>query len=637
MIISILYYYKSLEGCEKPEQECMNTIGAEFFVNRGIDLIFSAIFANIVFSLGLNKKIKWYLPFSLIIFLIPNFIIFRGMDLREHGFFNTVIFIIITPILLLIYQILIFIYRKIKEKKYIPVIILAIVIIVPMIYIYYRVKTDCKTWGYGLGGKRLEELEVIDKNACYIKYPQRCYKTLFDNKLDFTKLSFYSCESMRDFKDKLVQYKGESFRNVTDIAYPITTYWDTSSLFIYNFIKRNIREMYDLNNKTVMKDKKEKPEVTLHFNEDGTVNVSMKITPNQTLIKERAKLYEKSKHKFKNIIICYFDALGREHFFRKMKKTAEFLNNYYWDNKNKKPKVSTYQFFKLQNFAGWTDKNVFPMYYGTPYMIYGTHFIKSYREAGYITARSNNLCSVEVFPIYDWNSNNLTGYDFDHEHFGLFCDPNFIEPLAPFSSLIGCYSFRRKCSYGTDSFNHIFRYGLEFLKAYKDQPKVLHIALNDAHESTGETIAYVDEPFKNFLSEVIEKYFDDESIILFLSDHGNAMPDINYLLKSEDAEFERTLGTLFIFLPEKFDKLNVTAIKINEQRLITPYDIRASLLDFVYVNDNGNVHSKKGQPIDVEINGLKRKCSSYYPDFYKDGKIDLFSCRCVNFTKDVTE
>lgn len=105
MIISILYYYKSLEGCEKPEQECMNTIGAEFFVNRGIDLIFSAIFANIVFSLGLNKKIKWYLPFSLIIFLIPNFIIFRGMDLREHGFFNTVIFIIITPILLLIYQI----------------------------------------------------------------------------------------------------------------------------------------------------------------------------------------------------------------------------------------------------------------------------------------------------------------------------------------------------------------------------------------------------------------------------------------------------------------------------------------------------------------------------------------------------
>ena len=108
------------------------------------------------------------------------------------------------------------------------------------------------------------------------------------------------------------------------------------------------------------------------------------------------------------------------------------------------------------------------MYYGTPYMIYGTHFIKSYREAGYITARSNNLCSVEVFPIYDWNCNNLTGYDFDHEHFGLFCDPNFIEPLAPFSSLIGCYSFRRKCSYGTDSFNHIFRYGLEFLKAYKE-------------------------------------------------------------------------------------------------------------------------------------------------------------------------
>jgi len=634
MIITIIFYYSSLEGCAKPEQECMNTIGAEFFLNRAIDVIISAIIGNIIFSMTLNKKIKWYFSVFLIIFLIINFLIFRGMDLREHGFFNSIAFIISTPFLLLIYQLLIYIYRKATEKKYIPIIILLIIIIIPSIYIYYRVKTDCKLWGYGLGGKRLEELESKDKNACYIKYPERCYKTLFDNKLDFTKMTFYSCESMRNFKDKLVQYKGEGFKNVIDVAYPITTKWPVKDLFIKNFINRNIKEMYDLNDKNNIKNKKEKPEVTLHFNEDGTVNVSIKITPNETLIKERSELYKKSKHKFKNIIMCYFDALGREHFFRKMKKSAEFLNNYYWDNKNKKKKISSYQFFKYQNFAGWTDKNVYPMYYGTPFMVNGTHFIKNYREAGYITARTNNLCSVEVFPLYDWNYETLKGIEFDHEHYGLFCDPNFIEPAAPFSSLIGCYSFRRKCSYGTDSFNHIFKYGLEFLKAYKDQPKVLHIALNDAHESSGETIYYLDEPFKNFLSEVIEKYFDDESIIIFLSDHGNAMPDINYLLKSQDAEYERFLGTLFFFLPDNFNKLNFTALKINEQRLITPYDIRATLLDFVYVNDDKNIHSKKGQPLDVEVNGLKRNCASYYPDFYKDGKID-YACRCFNFTKDI--
>ena len=148
MLITIIYYYSSLEGCAKPEQECMNTIGAEFFLNRAIDVIISVILGNIIFSMTLNKKIKWYFSVFLIVFLIINFLIFRGMDLREHGFFNSIAFIIATPFLLLIYQLLIYIYRKAIEKKYIPIIILLIIIIIPLIYIYYRVKTDCKLWGY---------------------------------------------------------------------------------------------------------------------------------------------------------------------------------------------------------------------------------------------------------------------------------------------------------------------------------------------------------------------------------------------------------------------------------------------------------------------------------------------------------
>ena len=187
--------------------------------------------------------------------------------------------------------------------------------------------------------------------------------------------------------------------------------------------------------------------------------------------------------------------------------------------KNKKLKRTSYQFLKYHNFESWTDKNVYPMNYGTSYRTPGTHFIKYYRDLGYITGRASNFCSVELFPVYKWNIYELKGLKFDHEHFGLFCDPNFIEPKAPFSSIKGPYSFRRKCSYGTDSFNHVFNYGLEFLKAYEDQPKVLHISFNDLYSSI-KYFSYLNNHIKlcykimNFLLFQIQSLLNEKYVIL---------------------------------------------------------------------------------------------------------------------------
>jgi len=73
---------------------------------------------------------------------------------------------------------------------------------------------------------------------------------------------------------------------------------------------------------------------------------------------------------------------------------------------------------------------------------------------------------------------------------------------------------------------------------------------------------------------------------------------------------------------------NKTAIFINQQRFITPYDIHDTL---VYLVSNDYFwKSKKGQTLTDEIDGLKRNCSLYIDDF--DNETIKEYCHCIPFS-----
>lgn len=103
------------------------------------------------------------------------------------------------------------------------------------------------------------------------------------------------------------------------------------------------------------------------------------------------------------------------------------------------------------------------------------------------------------------------------------------------------------------------------------------------------------------------------------------MPSLSYLFKDEEFQTNRVTGALFLFMPEDdISHYNRSGMYINEQRYITPYDIYDTLIDNlgeIYANKL----NKKGCPLDIEINGLKRGCDDYN-DFLKD-----FNCNCINY------
>ena len=497
---------------------------------------------------------------------------------------------------------------------------------------------ECEKWGYGLGRKRIETKEESKKNnnSCYIKYPNKCYRFAYNGYFDKSKKENISCEKKNlNSKSKLLEFIGKNFENTTKFAYPLTkdylSYQDIT-FRNFNFPKKIVKEIYDYNNPP--ENNKNQPEVTVTFDNKGQGEVNIEIKRDEKLVKEKKQLFNKSKPKYDNVIMIYIDALSREQFFKTLPKTREILEEYYYDNKNKKSKVTSYQFLKYVNFGGWTDVNVVPLMYGTNVLKKGIHISKFYNQNGYITANIGNFCCKSFFPIYGWNNYYTNGFYFDYELTSLFCDPNVNNPNDCFSDRnkkFGFYSNYRNCLYGKDSCEYVFEYGLKFLEIYKEENKFIRLWFNDAHESTQEVIKYLDPSLSNFIKELIDKYITDKTIIFLLSDHGRSMYNFGQKFIAEDGEIEKVMGMLFVLMSDKNENLNYynkTAMIINEQKMVTPYDIYMTMINGLKIDDN-NVKSKKGQSLDVEINGMKRNCD-FYNDYYVKG-VYTKACVCINF------
>ena len=310
------------------------------------------------------------------------------------------------------------------------------------------------------------------------------------------------------------------------------------------------------------------------------------------------------------------------------------------DNKNNSRRITNaindkyyaYQFFKYHTFTSGTKFNVMPMFFGkSVYSIEATNLIKYFKELGFITAQSVDMCSKEVWEPEKEPPN--IDFDFwDHENVAMFCDPSYMDRKSLYSIYKGVYSLLRRCFYGKEVHDYIFEYGTKFWEAYPDNKKFLRLAFNDGHESTFEVLQYLDEPLYNFLNTFYQKGYLKNTALIFVSDHGNHMPGLYNLLFSDQYETERLLGSFYIIInsdylfnegKEKFKNFNQNIMK-NQQSLLTPYDIHDTLVHILYGDNNTGLYSSKGKSVFMNINNSKRDCNYFDQDFEEKGL-----CRCV--------
>ena len=616
--ISLGLYKNSLKGCDGPQTVCLNVNGIIFYYNRVYEGIECSIIMSIIFFFslfGFSHRI------FCIIELITYIILFyfnRGYDLLYHGSYNTIIistlFIISFIIIIIIYYIIYFFIRK----KYLISFLILFTWIIPIIIVKIVGKKYCHNWERGLNNEKIINSEKYD--ACYIEKPKYCFIPLFDNVFDLSKF-MYGCKNYGNDQKLFFKYFSGK-KDVSEYKYPLTTdfnFYENSKVGRYHKEILN-----NINNKK----KFNESEVSVIYDEKGKGSVKIKILKNETLSNERKDLELLNPVKFENIYVIYIDSVSRNHFYRKLKKTSKFLESILGTNLNKiDNNLNSYQFFKYQNFEGITQLNVIPMFYGNSMNSeQGTSITRLLKQKGFITCGAHNLCHREIFLLQNFKNSKINFESFDHEHFALFCDPNYCEPNNPYEFFKGTFSIFRRCLYEKDTFEYVFEYVLKFLEAYKTNRKFFRVHFIDAHEGSMEVIKYLDEPLLNFIQTILKNYFNEKTGIFITSDHGENMISIHDMLLSQDFKYEKTLGVLFLILPNN-DIYNQTAIEINSQRLVTPYDIHDTIIDMGNIDDSYLSPKNKGQSLFIEIDGLKRTCNLYDDDFRDMKKY----CRCINY------
>ena len=91
----------------------------------------------------------------------------------------------------------------------------------------------------------------------------------------------------------------------------------------------------------------QRPEIEIKLNKTTKRgNITIKLQKNETLSEERKRISQHTHSLYDNVLIIYLDAVSRQNFFRKLDKTASFLDGFTRYDPNPDTKNFTvFQFF----------------------------------------------------------------------------------------------------------------------------------------------------------------------------------------------------------------------------------------------------------------------------------------------------
>jgi len=203
----------------------------------------------------------------------------------------------------------------------------------------------------------------------------------------------------------------------------------------------------------------------------------------------------------------------------------------------------------------------------------------------------------------DWDNayNNRTATSYDHEFLAPFCLPEYHERNgSPWGNFKGPFSLRRRCITGQYVHNYALNYTKQFIKLYDGtNPWFFRSSYIEGHESTAEVLNLMDDDLFNFFDSLSEETLSRTAIIM-MSDHGLHM-GFSYLF-SNQGRTEHKLPFLTTLIPERFlDKYPELRKNLdeNEQKLISAFDVYATLRDILDFDPAREPKEKVGGGIDI--------------------------------------
>ena len=560
-----------------------------------------------------------------LIFIFLSFFIFsHGRDFNDHGLFNFIgFFIFCIFIILFLLPINVLIYCIKKSNAFYLFIYFVLLIIIFLIYFFY-VKTfiKCDDWSLGLNNTFIEN--NINKYGCQIQFPKTCPYKIGKYLFDLTKWKRVNCnERKKNERKNILKDSNSPYLNKKSkrIGFPLTnkepicclkSYGGLKDYYIYN--KYVINNLIDMDNKDQLKkiSKENMPEIVVDFSDNYFGKMIIELNYNESLSNFRKNLEKNTTPYSSNILLIYLDSVSRVNSINQLKKTLRFVEkfisfkggfNHLYSSEN----FHSFQFFKYHAFEGYTANNYLKIFYGDTSGKHVKRITKYLKENGYITGLASDFC---------YRDNTRTFHQMKKEevydHQMTMCDPN----ESHWNSML------KRCLYGKINSEHLFEYGKQFWRKYKNNRKFLTIISNDGHEGSLLEIKYTDDIIFKFLTDLFNNNLLKDSSILLISDHGESLPSLYYLYDFYQIEYY--LPMFYIIINDCKNKTyeeQYEFIHKNQQTLITAYDIYNTIGHLIYgdkyhlINNKTRSKDSPKSPLGIslfyEINQKSRNPISY--------------------------
>jgi hypothetical protein len=354
--------------------------------------------------------------------------------------------------------------------------------------------------------------------------------------------------------------------------------------------------------------------------------------------RQMLNLQDQTGTKKKPMLIALFtlDSFSRQHFFRKLPKTVEYLNLL---EKSNDWKVFD---FKIHNIIGpdtaenqariFGDKfNGFQYVNITRDLVGDEAIWNKFKDYGFATMLGFDPCAFKMVKAIGRRPK------VDHVSETFFCANNRFSGYSSSKKIAGV----QRCLGPEMVHYYLMNYTLSFSENYRNLNQWVYNHFGAAHEQSGQHAQTIDEDLAWYIRQYLNRFEDTHEIVFFImADHGMRYGDFD---SDTFAIQEHRLPAFFLLTKRDFlNKIpsSYETLKHNTERLTTKPDIRKTLqylMRYQYnmpYTDNSNYVNLFTEKVkdsrtceDVEIPAwlCSQNVLSLIPRYYYDGKLDQHS------------
>lgn len=326
------------------------------------------------------------------------------------------------------------------------------------------------------------------------------------------------------------------------------------------------------------------------------------LVPNKNYIEKRFSKHQMilSTEKVKrpiSVVMIGIDSISRLNLIRAMPKTVQYLNDNDW--------------FELEGYNKMDD-NTFPNLMAVltgfnlttanqvckPKRKFGLDNCPmlwyTFRESGYATAYAEDETIMSTFN-YDQVGFMKPPTDYFLRPAMLVAD-NFLK-IRTKNGLNFCAGLQYSADF-------VYKYAIDFAQLYKGKPYFGLFWTNSFSHNDISDPSSMDKYMKTYLQEMEMKGIFNDSVVVFFSDHGMRYGEIRRLITGWQ---EERLPFIFLSIPPWFQRQNpeiVEALKINKNRLTSPYDLHLTLKHILQLSGR--------TPLDIKGSASCQKCQSLF-------------------------